>query len=274
LSIELMRDAQREDGWWLLVEGSEQSFVDTSDPLHLEFEYVQIMAQVLDTLFDTNDPVTALHLGGGLCTVPRWLAARHPGSRQRVIEHSTEIAKLSGSLGAVPHTMVVIDDALAVVARARRTTADLVVCDIYDGPDTVTEMFTLDATRGVRGLLRSDGVYLCNLSDATPFALSQVVAATLRDVFGSVVLLAEPPVLRGRRSGNLVLVATDREVPLAELQRRAAGAPVRFRVVADGDLAAFIGGAIAATVEAEIPLSGESTGRRLPLREAAPKRES
>jgi spermidine synthase len=263
LSVELIRDAQREDGWWLLVGKSEQSFVDTSDPLHLEFEYVQIIAQVLDAMFASDDPVTALHLGGGLCTVPRWLASRHPGSRQRVVEHSAEIAKLSASLGAVSHTLVVIDDALAVISRARRATADLVVCDIYDGPDTVTEMFTVDAARGVRKVLRSDGVYLCNLSDATPFALSKVVAATLRGVFTSVVLLAEPPVLRGRRSGNLVLVATARDIPVADLSRRAAGAPVRFRVVADDDLTAFIGDAVAATDEAEIPMSGESTGRRV-----------
>jgi spermidine synthase len=263
LSIELMRDAQRENGWWLLVDGSEQSFVDTSDPLHLEFEYVQIIAQILETIFTTDAPVTALHLGGGLCTVPRWLAARHPGSRQRVVEHSAEIAKLSASLGAVARTAVVIEDALAVVSRARRASADLVVCDVYDGPDTVTEMFTVDAATLVQNLLRRDGVYVCNLSDATPFALSKVVAATLREVFASVVLLAEPPVLRGRRSGNLVLTATNSEIPLAELSRRAAGAPVRFRVVAHDDLTDFIGDAEPATIESEIPPSGESTGRRV-----------
>jgi spermidine synthase len=261
--VELMRDAQRDDGWWLLVGGSEQSYVDTADPLHLEFEYVQMIAHLLETLFPTDVPLTALHLGGGLCTVPRWLAGRHPGSRQRVAEHSAEIAALSASLGAPPGVTVEIDDALAVVTRARRASADLVVCDMYDGPETVTQMFTLDAVRLVHTVLRRDGVYLCNLSDATPFALSRVVVATLRAVFGSVVLLAEPPVLRGRRSGNLVLAATDGEILLAELSRRAAGGAVRSRVVADNDLTEFIGAALPATAEAKIPRSGESTGRSL-----------
>jgi hypothetical protein len=81
LTVELMRDALRDDGWWLLVEGSEQSYVDTGDPLHLEFEYVQMIALILDACFSTDAPIAALHLGGGLCTVPRWLAARHPGVR-------------------------------------------------------------------------------------------------------------------------------------------------------------------------------------------------
>jgi hypothetical protein len=124
-------------------------------------------------------------------------------------------------------------------------------------------MFTVDAVELVRSVLRRDGVYVCNLSDATPFALSQVVAATLRAVFGSVVLLAEPPVLRGRRSGNLVLAATDREIPLSDLSRRAAGGPVRFRVVTAEELTGFIDRAKPAEAESDLPPSGESTGRRL-----------
>jgi spermidine synthase len=263
LTVELMRDALRDDGWWLLVDGSEQSYVDTGDPLHLEFEYVQMIALLLDACFTSDAPIVALHLGGGLCTVPRWLAARHPGSRQRIVEHSQEIALLSASLGKVAGAKVVIDEALAVASRARRSTVDLAVCDIYEGPETVTQMFTVDAARVVHKLLRRDGVYICNLSDATPFALSQVVAATLREVFGSVVLLAEPPVLRGRRSGNLVLAAADRDLPSGELSRRAAGGPIRFRVVAGEELTEFIDGALPGTVEAELPRSGESTGRRL-----------
>jgi spermidine synthase len=263
VSVELLRDAVRDDGWWLLVDGSEQSYVDTADPLHLEFEYVQMIACVLDACYPDDAPLAALHLGGGLCTVPRWLAARHPGSRQRVAERSRQIARLSASLGKPDRVTVVVDDALAVVGNARRASADLVVCDVYDGPETVTDLFTIDATRLVRHALRPAGLYVCNLSDAAPFNLSQTVAATLRAVFGSVVMLAEPSVLRGRRSGNLVLTATDAEIPLAELSRRAAGGPLRFRAVAGEDLTEFIAAARPAGVPADLPRSGESTGRRL-----------
>lgn len=258
MTVELTRDALREHGWWLLVDGSEQSYVDVSDPLHLEFEYVQMIADVLECVFPTDGPVTALHLGGGLCTLPRWLASRHPGSTQRVAEHSAQIAGLSRSLGEVSGVKVVVDDALSVATGSRRRSVDLVVCDVYDGPETVTQMFTSGATQVVHDLLRPDGLYVCNLSDATPFALSQVVAATLRGVFGSVVLLAEPSVLRGRRSGNLVLVASDTEVETEELSRRAAGGLVKFRMVTTGALSDFIAGAVPAGSESDLPPSGES----------------
>lgn len=263
MTVELIRDATRESGWWLLVDGAEQSYVDCTDPLHLEFEYVQMIGHILDACCPGDAPLSALHLGGGLCTVPRWLAARHPGSRQRIVERSAEIAQLSASLGSIRGATVRIDDALAVVSRARRSTADVVVCDVYDGPDTVTEMFTVDAVERVRWLLRDGGIYLCNLSDATPFALTRVVAATLRDRFGSAAMLAEPAVLRARRSGNLVFVAADRELPVADLSRRGAGNAVRFRVVSGEPLTEFIGAAQPAEDAGELPASGESTGHAL-----------
>jgi spermidine synthase len=263
VTLELMRDAEREHGWWLLVDGSEQSFVDTADPLHLEFEYVQMIAHILQTRFADDAPIKALHLGGGLCTVPRWLATMHPGSKQRVVEKSAEIAALAASLGLPAGVKVEIDDALDVISRARRGTAELIVCDVYDGPETVTSLFTLDAVTTVHRVLRRDGVLICNLSDAAPFALSKVVVATLRAVFTTVVLLAEPPVLRGRRSGNLVLAATDGDLALSELTRRASGGAVRSRVVAADDLSEFVGDATPADVIDDLPLSGESTGRRL-----------
>lgn len=258
-----MRDAERADGWWLLVGGSEQSFVDTADPSHLEFEYVQLIAHVLETVFTGAGPLAALHLGGGLCTVPRWLAARHPGSVQRVIEHSAEIAELCASLGDPPGTRVEIADALDVLEQVPAGSADLLVCDVYEGPETVTSLFTVPAVQRLHEVVRGDGVLVCNLSDAAPFALTQVAAATFRAMFGEVVMLAEPPVLRGRRSGNLVIAATDGAIDLAGLSRRAAGGAVRSRVVAGDDLTDFIAGAAPAQRRDDVPASGETPGRPL-----------
>jgi spermidine synthase len=263
VSVELLRDADRRDGWWLMVDGSEQSFIDTADPLHLEFEYVQMVACLLDALFPSDAPVAALHLGGGLSTIPRWLAARHPGSRQRVAEHSGEIAALSATLGDVPGTVVEVADAVQVVTDSPSASLDLLVCDVYDGPDTVTGVYTLEVVRAMRRLLRPGGVLVANISDATPFALAKVAVAGLRATFDSVAVMAEPATLRGRRSGNVVLVATNLDLPVADITRRAIGGAIRFRVMAGDELTGFVGGAGPVVFAADMPLSGESTGRRL-----------
>jgi spermidine synthase len=266
VSAELIRDLDRPSAWWLLVDGSEQSFVDVVDPGHLEFEYLQMASHVVQTAWPPDDPPDApldlLHLGGGLCTFPRWVAARYPGARQLVVERSAAIAAMSRQLGAVAGTELVEADASSIVRARPDDSADIVVCDVYEGPETVTSLFTVDALTEVRRVLRADGCYVCNLSDASPFALAKVVVATVRATIGPVVMLAEPPVLRGRRSGNLVLAAGHRSLSLEDLVRRATSAPVRTRVVAGDLLDEFIAGAQPANAESDLPVSGETLGLR------------
>ncbi|HWC34639.1 MAG TPA: fused MFS/spermidine synthase [Mycobacteriales bacterium] len=263
MKFELLRDAERPAGWWLLVGGSEQSFVDIDDPSHLEFEYVQMMGDVIETMFPDDLPLRAFHLGGGLCTVPRWLADRYPGSRQRVVEADPEVARIAQSLGPMPRVTVVVGDALRAVERAKPASVDLLVSDVYVGPETVMSVYPQPALVAARTALRPNGLYLCNLSDAAPFALAKTVAGMLRGLYDDVALLAEPAVLRGRRSGNIVLAATDGGLDLAKLARRGAGGPLRIRLVAGDELDAFIGDAEGADDETALPRSGESAVRRL-----------
>lgn len=255
---ELLQDAERDNAWWLIVGGSEQSYVDLDDLTHLEFEYVQLIGYVIDEVFGDDMPLKALHLGGGLLTIPRWLEACHPGSKQRVAETSLEIATLARSVGSLARIDLRVEDGLVALKAARRDTLDLIVSDVYDGPETVMALYPHNVIERARRALREDGLYVCNISDATPFAMAKVVAATIRAVFETVVVLVEPAVLRGRRTGNVVIAGTDGVLDIEALTRRAAGGLTRARVMADDDLDEFIGDAAAATVEAEIPKSGES----------------
>lgn len=153
-------------------------------------------------------------------------------------------------------------DATELVTQQPDDAVDLIVCDVYDGPDTVTSLFTTAALTQLRRVLRADGRYVCNLSDAAPFALAKVVIATVQAVVGPVVMLAEPAVLRGRRSGNLVIAAGQQPFGHDDLVRRAAGGQVRVRVVSGDGLAEFVAGALPAEDEAALPASGESLGLR------------
>ncbi len=263
MKLELLQDAERPAGWWLLVGGSEQSFVDIDDPSHLEFEYVQMMGYVIDTAFPNDLPLVALHLGGGLCTVPRWLADRYPGSRQRVIEADEEVARIAKSLGPMPRIDLVIGDARPALEQTKAASVDLLVSDVYVGPETVMSLYPRPALEAARTVLRARGVYVCNLSDAAPFELAKAVAGMLRGLYEHVALLAEPAVLRGRRSGNIVLAATDGDLDVDALARRTAGGPLRVRLVVGDALDAFIGAAEPAHDEASLPRSGESGARRL-----------
>src|SRR4029078_2722562 len=73
-------------GWELDVDGTPQSHVDLDDPTHLHFEYIARMGAVIDRLRMPRQPLTAVHLGGGALTIPRYVEATLPGARQQVIE--------------------------------------------------------------------------------------------------------------------------------------------------------------------------------------------
>jgi spermidine synthase len=258
--VELLRDLDRPSGRVLLVDGVEQSYVD-DDPTHLEFEYMQHMALVLDLVKPDPAPVWAVHLGAGALTMARWIAATRLGSRQIAFESAADVLEVLQTLAPVACD-VVVDDAMHAIADLPDGEVDVVIWDLYDGPKAVTDGLTLESVQAMRRLLDAGGVALLNVSDAMPFDVVRPVLAALRGCFDDVALLAEPATLRGRRSGNCVLVGTvGGELPRRAIVRAGAGAPVRARVLGGDDLQAFIGSAVPATIENPLPPPDGPRGR-------------
>jgi hypothetical protein len=260
-SVELLRDLDRASGWVLLVDGVEQSYVDIEDPTHLEFEYMQHMAIVIDAVLPSPDRLRALHLGGGAMATPRWVAATRPGSRQVVVESAADVLSAVAPLGAVDGATVVVADAADQLATTRSGTVDLLVWDLYDGPLAMTSTLTLDGVTHMRRVLSPRGLLLLNVSDMVPFDVVRPVLAALGVALDDVLLLAEPTTLRGRRSGNCVLAASRDALPALKIARRAASAPVRGRVLAGETLLKFVAEAVPATDDQPLPPPDEASGR-------------
>src|SRR3954454_12398809 len=89
---ELLADADRPGGRLLTVDRIRQSYVDLDDPTYLDFEYVQSFADVIDALPPGRLAVT--HVGGGACTLARYVAATRPGSPQIVLEPDSDLTAL------------------------------------------------------------------------------------------------------------------------------------------------------------------------------------
>lgn len=81
-------------GFELVVDGTPQSHVDLDDPTHLHFEYIVRMGAVIDQVGEPGRPLTAVHLGAGALTIPRYVEATRPGSRQQVIELEAPLVQL------------------------------------------------------------------------------------------------------------------------------------------------------------------------------------
>jgi spermidine synthase len=181
-----------------------------------------------------------LHIGGGACTIPRYVAATRRGSRQLVIEADgplVELVREQLDLRSVPQLKVRVGDGRRETATRRDDTADLVVVDAFESALMPGPLATLEYTREVRRVLRPQGTYVANLADGGGLRFARRFAATLGAVFEHVLVMAEPGVFRGRRFGNLVAAASNVELPTAELARRTAGSAFPARCVAGQEFA-------------------------------------
>jgi spermidine synthase len=244
---ELLADADRNGSWMLLVNDTPQSHVDLEDPTHLEFEYVRRMGHVLDLAAPPGAAIDAVHLGGGALTLPRYVAATRPGSRQRVVEIDQPLTDLVREHLPLPRgarIRVRADDARVGLSALHRDGADVVICDVFAGARTPGHLTSAEFAADVRRVLRPGGVYAANVADGPPLRFARGQLATLRSVFPHVCVLAEPGTLRGRRFGNLVAVASEAELPIDDYVRRCARDPMPARVVHGADLRRFTGTAV------------------------------
>lgn len=230
----------------LVVAGTPQSSVNLGDPTDLGFEYVERIGHVVDLLAPARAPITAVHFGAGALTIPRYIAATRPGSRQQVVELERELVDFVRERLPLPKGASIrirYGDARKVAERlpeGLRGAADLVVVDVFAGaripaPVTTTEFYSLAAR-----LLAPAGVLAVNVADGTGLRFARGQIATVQAVLPEVAVLAEPQVLKGRRFGNLVIVASRVPLPMSWLPRLVASGPHPASAVSGEDLAALV----------------------------------
>lgn len=242
----LLPDVDRERAWLLTVDGAPQSYVDLDAPEHLEFEYARRLAHVVDCAAGAGAPLDVLHLGGGALTLPRYVAATRPGSRQDVAEADrgllglvTEHLPLPERSGITVHAA----DARRQLEVTAPASVDLVIADVFGGSRVPAHLTSVPYAEAAARALRADGIYAANLADGAPFGFVRSQLATFATVFGELALIAEPAVLRGRRFGNMVLVASREPFDTAALTRRCAADAFAARVEYGDAVAALLKGA-------------------------------
>lgn len=243
----------------LIVDGTPQSHVNVDDPSELFFEYVQRIGHVIDQLGMPGEPITAVHLGAGAFTLPRYIHATRPGSRQQVIELEMELVDLVRAELPLPrHASIRVrhGDARAVVEKlppGLRGSADLVVVDVFSGARTPAHVTSIEFYREVATLLAPGGIVAVNVADGPGLAFARGQAATLLSAVGEVAALAETQILKGRRFGNVVLVGSNQPLPLDWMPRLLAGGPHPSKVIAGRELTDWIAGAPIVTDATAIP---------------------
>jgi hypothetical protein len=241
--IRLDRDSY--GGVTVVVDGTPQSYVQPDDPRLLVFEYVQHFALVADAL--PPGPLAVTHVGGAGLTFPRYLEESRPGSTQVVLEPDAELTEVVRRELPLPrrHRIRVrpVDGASGMRALADGS-ADLVVVDAYAQGRIPAELTTVEFLTEVRRVVRPDGVLLLNVADeARRRFLGRVLATLPAAGYADRLVLATSEVLRGRRFGNSVVVASAMPLNVAGIRRGVSRMPFPAGVRHADELDRFVSGA-------------------------------
>jgi spermidine synthase len=243
----------------LIVDGTPQSHVDVDDPTYLSFEYVRRIGHGIDLVAPPGSPITVVHLGGGAFTLPRYVEATRPGSRQQVVEIDSSLVSFIREHLPLPRSASIRvrhGDARSVLEKfppGLRGSVDVVVVDVFAGARTPAHVTSAEFYQAVADILSPAGIVAVNVADGAGLAFARSQAATLSHVFESVALVVDPQMLKARRFGNVVAFASAAPLPFDALPRLVAGDPVPAKVVEGRELRNFIAGAPVSTDQTSTP---------------------
>ena len=239
-----------QDGAYILdIDGTPQSHVFIDNPSELFFEYIRRIGHVLDQVGEPGAPITAVHLGGGALTLPRYIEATRPGSRQQVIELEQDLIDFVREhlpLQKSANIRIRYGDAREVLGKlpsGLHGNVDVVIVDVFSGARTPAHVTSVEFYTEAAKLLAPSGVLIVNVADGPGLAFARGQAATLNAVLPHVIALAETQVLKGRRFGNVVLVGTQDAAIGHWLPRLLAGGPHPAKAVEGAEMKQFIGSA-------------------------------
>jgi hypothetical protein len=198
----------------LAIGGTPQSHVSLGDPGTLFYDYVRRIGNAIDRIRLPGEPITAVHLGAGALTLPRYVQVTRPESEQHVIELEENLVDFVTAhlpLPAGTDLAVHPGDAaerLAALAPFLGGQADLVIGDLYRGITTPPHLRTTAFYRLAADLLVPNGVLAVNVADDDGLPVLREQLAALAPVLPNLLVLGPASVLRDARLGNAVVLAS------------------------------------------------------------------
>ncbi|MDI2034011.1 spermidine synthase [Paenarthrobacter nitroguajacolicus] len=201
----------------LSIGGAEQSHVNLADPAEIFYEYLRRIGHVVDLAAGSDQPIRALHLGAGALTLARYIQATRPGSEQHAVELERELLDFVLQKLPMPEgtklTTHIGDARDALAGLSSEAAFDVVILDIFSGPEAPAHIACREFYEEAAALLTSDGVLIVNVGDEPALTLVRSQVLALREAMTDVAAFAEAGMFEGRYPGNIILVGTRRPWP-------------------------------------------------------------
>ncbi len=198
------------------------SYVALDDPLDLRYQYEQVGAEVADYLAERDGQITSYFIGGGGYSLPKFIEARHPGSRIDVAEIDpgvTEVAHdhLGLSRGTTIRTFNE-DARLHLSTLAPAVKYNFVLGDAFNDFSVPYHLTTHEFNQIVRSHMQDDGVYMLNLIDGNTLPFVGAFLRTLKQTFPHVVLVSSGGTLFGAQRNTFVVLASPQPIDVDHLR--------------------------------------------------------
>jgi spermidine synthase len=205
----------------LVLDNLTHSYVNLKDPLHIEYKYEKIYAEVLKWKFARDTAFRSLTIGGGGYTFPRYMEVSYPNASMDVVEIDPEITRVVYDYLGMPRTTRIRtfnEDGRWYVMNCKER-YDLIFIDAYNDLSIPYHLTTREFARMLRGILNPGGIILSNIIDnfqRGSFLPSTI--RTLREVFGerNVHLISISPHFDNIRSSTFIVLTGRDEVNISD----------------------------------------------------------
>jgi len=236
-------DAFTDGAYVLSIGGAEQSHVNLDRPEEIFYEYLRRIGHLVDLAAPAGEPIRALHLGAGALTLARYIQATRPGSTQYAVELERELLDFVLRQLPMPEgtnlTTIIGDAREALGTLAPDLTFDVVILDIFSGPEAPAHIATSGFYREAGERLSPEGLLIVNVGDEAALTLVRSQVAAMRQAMADVGAFGEAGMFEGRYPGNIILAGTQGPWPEAWTVELAARGPHPARVLAGVDLDPF-----------------------------------
>ena len=236
--IRVIDDPPGTSGRLLVLDNVWHSHVDLEDPKQLVFSYATVSVAAIDAIAPGDEPVSALQIGGGGFTMPRYLEATRPGSRIDVLELDQAVVDTARSdlgLRTGRNLRVDVGDARLLVREKAARSYDFILGDAFASRSVPWHLTTREFLTAVDKLLRPGGAYVMNLIDSGDRRFLRAELATMLEVFESVTMLPVP--------NNYVLVGSSEPLDSRRVARLLSKKGIVLAPVEGAELLRLVGDA-------------------------------
>ncbi len=210
----------------LILDRLVHSYSDLNDPTKLVYGYEKVYAEATEYQSVKHDDMSALFIGGGGYTFPRYMEAVYPGSALDVIEIDPGVTETAYQLlGLSRDTQIrsFNEDARMYLEREPDRQYRLIMGDAFNDYSVPYHLTTREFNERVKAWLADDGLYMVNLIDGPRRDFLRAYVHTLKESFDHVYVVPAFGSWRESPRVTFVLLASQQPLDLEQFKQIDAG---------------------------------------------------